>query len=144
MRKHTIATVLIAAALLVACDDTNAKDKVGGQSAEVETSTVTTVTTTVSEAPQPVPSGEASEPAAVQYGFMAPAKPESEQAPAPEPAPEVVEPPASHAPPAAPQGKPSSCDEARAWGIAPMTSDSPYYSKKLDRDGDGIACDQTG
>ena len=144
MRKHTIATVLIAAALLVACDDTNAKGKVGGQSAEVETSTVTTVTTTVSEAPQPVPSGEASEPAAVKHGFMAPTEPESEQAPAPKPAPEVVEPPAPHAPPAAPQGKPSSCDEARAWGIAPMTSDSPYYSKKLDRDGDGIACDQTG
>ena len=144
MRKHTIATVLIAAALLTACDDTDAKGKVGGQSADGETSTVTTVTTTVSEAPQPVPSEEASEPAAVQHGFMAPAKPDPEQAPAPEPAPEVPEPPAPPAPPVAPQGKPSSCDEARAWGIAPMTSDSPYYSKKLDRDGDGIACDQTG
>lgn len=34
-----------------------------------------------------------------------------------------------------------SCDEVRAAGKAPLKRDQPGYSTKLDRDGDGVACD---
>ncbi|WP_241488084.1 excalibur calcium-binding domain-containing protein [Leucobacter japonicus] len=33
------------------------------------------------------------------------------------------------------------CDAVRAAGAAPLYVDSPGYSRKLDRDGDGIACE---
>ena len=33
------------------------------------------------------------------------------------------------------------CDEAREAGVAPLHADDPGYSRTLDRDGDGIACD---
>ncbi|HGH7180703.1 excalibur calcium-binding domain-containing protein [Bacillus luti] len=36
----------------------------------------------------------------------------------------------------------SNCDEVKAAGKAPIHADEPGYSKKLDRDGDGIACDR--
>lgn len=39
---------------------------------------------------------------------------------------------------------PQNCDEARAQGLAPIHKGSPYYSTKLDRDGDGVACDNNG
>jgi hypothetical protein len=58
-------------------------------------------------------------------------------APAPEPAP-VVEAPA----PAAPVVSYSNCDEVKAAGKAPLAADQPGYASKLDRDGDGIACDK--
>lgn len=35
----------------------------------------------------------------------------------------------------------SNCDQARAAGAAPIYLGQPGYSRKLDRDGDGIACD---
>jgi len=35
----------------------------------------------------------------------------------------------------------SNCDQARAAGAAPISVGQPGYSRKLDRDGDGIACD---
>ena len=61
---------------------------------------------------------------------------------APEPAPEPI--PAS-APVPAPAPAQSayygSCDAARAAGAAPLYAGSPGYSRKLDRDGDGVACE---
>lgn len=36
-----------------------------------------------------------------------------------------------------------SCAEARAAGAAPLRAGSPGYSRKLDRDGDGVACEST-
>jgi len=33
------------------------------------------------------------------------------------------------------------CTEARAAGAAPIRAGQPGYSRKLDRDGDGIACE---
>ncbi|RJQ90615.1 thermonuclease family protein [Amycolatopsis panacis] len=33
------------------------------------------------------------------------------------------------------------CDAARAAGVAPLHAGEPGYSRKLDRDGDGIACE---
>jgi hypothetical protein len=35
----------------------------------------------------------------------------------------------------------ASCDEVRAAGKAPLHVGAPGYSSKLDRDGDGTACD---
>lgn len=59
----------------------------------------------------------------------------------PEPAPApVVEPPAPA--PAAPVVTYANCDEVKAAGAAPLSSGQPGYQKKLDRDGDGIACDK--
>ena len=64
---------------------------------------------------------------------------------APEPAP-VVEAPApapEPAPvPAAPVVSYANCDEVKAAGKAPLAADQPGYASKLDRDGDGIACDK--
>mgnify|MGYP000101825958 CR=1 FL=1 len=37
-----------------------------------------------------------------------------------------------------------SCAEARAAGAAPIYAGQPGYSRKLDRDGDGIACEGPG
>lgn len=36
------------------------------------------------------------------------------------------------------------CDEARAVGAAPILAGQPGYSAKLDRDGDGVACETGG
>ncbi|MCR8656859.1 excalibur calcium-binding domain-containing protein [Paenibacillus endoradicis] len=33
------------------------------------------------------------------------------------------------------------CTEVREAGAAPLSKGDPGYSKKLDRDGDGIACE---
>lgn len=38
----------------------------------------------------------------------------------------------------------SSCAEAIAAGVAPIYAGQPGYSKKLDRDGDGVACETGG
>ncbi len=35
----------------------------------------------------------------------------------------------------------ANCSEARAAGAAPLSRGEPGYSSKLDRDGDGIACE---
>lgn len=64
------------------------------------------------------------------------------------PAPVVVVP--APAPPPAPAPAPApapptvtykNCSEARAAGAAPIGAGQPGYSKNLDRDGDGVACD---
>ncbi|WP_280512665.1 excalibur calcium-binding domain-containing protein [Corynebacterium mastitidis] len=35
----------------------------------------------------------------------------------------------------------SSCAQAKAAGAAPLYAGSPGYSSRLDRDGDGVACE---
>jgi hypothetical protein len=35
----------------------------------------------------------------------------------------------------------SSCDQARADGVAPLRKGQAGYARKLDRDGDGVACE---
>ncbi|THG30782.1 GmrSD restriction endonuclease domain-containing protein [Naasia lichenicola] len=64
----------------------------------------------------------------------APAQPVIEDAPeqpAPAPAPVAVAVAVAYA----------NCDAVRAAGAAPIHSNEPGYSRKLDRDGDGIACE---
>ena len=70
--------------------------------------------------------------------------PPATAAPAPQPA--VVPAPApvpTPAPTPVPQPSASyaNCDAARAAGAAPISAGEPGYSRKLDRDGDGIACE---
>ncbi|OIR44904.1 hypothetical protein BJP08_01135 [Corynebacterium sp. NML140438] len=64
---------------------------------------------------------------------------EPAQAPVPEP---VIEQPMPAAPAPAPaRVYYANCSEARAAGAAPIYEGQPGYSRKLDRDGDGIACE---
>ena len=57
--------------------------------------------------------------------------------------PAYVAPPVEQAPaqqaPAAPMF--ANCTEARAAGVAPLYAGQPGYASKLDRDGDGVACE---
>ncbi|MFC9786329.1 DUF1524 domain-containing protein [Rhodococcus sp. NPDC127528] len=84
--------------------------------------------TTVAPAPAPVP-------------FVAP--------PATAPAPAAVVPPPAPAPAPAPAPVPqpgagvsyANCSAVRAAGAAPIYAGQPGYSRKLDRDGDGVACE---
>ncbi|WP_083777843.1 excalibur calcium-binding domain-containing protein [Segniliparus rotundus] len=47
-------------------------------------------------------------------------------------------------PQAAEAGPPyQNCDEARADGAAPIQKGDPGYSSRLDRDGDGVACENS-
>lgn len=59
--------------------------------------------------------------------------------PAPTPTRHVVAPPATTQ--AAPEAYYANCAAARAAGAAPIHQGDPGYSSKLDRDGDGIACE---
>lgn len=43
--------------------------------------------------------------------------------------------------PVAPSSSYANCSEARAAGAAPLVRGEPGYSSKLDRDGDGVACE---
>jgi hypothetical protein len=54
------------------------------------------------------------------------------------PEPEVAPEPAPEVPVAAFY---QNCDAVRAAGAAPLYTDDPGYSRKLDRDGDGVACE---
>lgn len=77
----------------------------------------------------------------------------TQEAPAPEPKPVAPEPvaPAPVAPapesepapaaPDAPAGGFANCSAAKAAGAAPLYAGSPGYAPKLDRDGDGVACE---
>ena len=40
-----------------------------------------------------------------------------------------------------PAGTFRNCSQARAAGVAPIRAGQPGYSRKLDRDGDGVACE---
>jgi hypothetical protein len=66
--------------------------------------------------------------------------PEPVAAPAPAPAPKPAPKPAP-APAPAPSAYYANCDAARAAGAAPVRVGDPGYSRKLDRDGDGIGCE---
>lgn len=81
--------------------------------------------------------------------------PTNQPAPLPEPAPEPTPPPAPvqpvpapapaprPVPPPAPAPAPyyANCTAVRAAGKAPIYAGQPGYSRKLDRDGDGVACE---
>ena len=79
-------------------------------------------------------------------------EPEPEPTPAPEPEPEPAPAPAPVYEPAPKEESNDSgsgggsayyrnCDAARAAGAAPVHAGDPGYSRKLDRDGDGVGCE---
>jgi len=83
-------------------------------------------------APEPAPAPVAPAPA-----------PPPVAAPAPAPAPAPAQ-PAPAPPPPPPAPAPvfyQNCDAVRAAGAAPIYAGQPGYSRKLDRDGDGIGCE---
>jgi hypothetical protein len=84
--------------------------------------------------PTPTPSAVAAVPAEV----VAPA-PAPYVAPAPAPAPYVAPAPA---PAPAPAAYYANCSAVKAAGAAPIHAGQPGYSRSLDRDGDGIACEK--
>ncbi|MEX5236103.1 excalibur calcium-binding domain-containing protein [Kocuria arenosa] len=90
----------------------------------------------VEEAPKPAPApvqkAPAPEPAPVAPEPVAPAPAPVAPAPKPEPVP---------AAPAAPAAAFANCSAAKAAGAAPLYAGSPGYAPKLDRDGDGVACE---
>lgn len=63
-------------------------------------------------------------------------QPDPDPEPAPRPAPDVNEDDDSGGSAYYPN-----CDAARAAGAAPLYAGEPGYSRKLDRDGDGVACE---
>lgn len=98
----------------------------GAESSDTETSSPTT-----EPEPEPEPNPEP--------------KPQPKPAPKPDPDPE----PAPRPAPDPSEGDDSgggvayypNCDAARAAGAAPIYAGEPGYSRKLDRDGDGVACE---
>jgi hypothetical protein len=61
---------------------------------------------------------------------------------APKPQPAAAQPLYGSTPRRAAEGRAyANCSEARAAGAAPVRAGDPGYSRKLDRDGDGIGCE---
>lgn len=58
-----------------------------------------------------------------------------------EPAPKLAHEKHAARKPSADPGTYATCREARAAGAAPIRRGDPGYSAKLDRDGDGVACE---
>lgn len=104
--------------------------------ATTTTSTLTTSSTHSSSSPSSMTTEETT--ASIAKFADIPAE-EPAQAPAPEP---VIEQPVPAVPAPAPaRVYYANCSEARAAGAAPIYEGQPGYSRKLDRDGDGIACE---
>lgn len=104
--------------------------------ATTTTHTSTTSSTHISSSPSSMTTEETT--ASIAKFADIPAE-EPAQAPAPEP---VIEQPVPAAPAPAPaRVYYANCSEARAAGAAPIYEGQPGYSRKLDRDGDGIACE---
>ncbi|CAM3930631.1 excalibur calcium-binding domain-containing protein [Corynebacterium frankenforstense] len=111
-----------------------------------EATTITTEPTTSEESETPEPTAETAveEPTdnVVRAGFA-----DLGDADAPDPAYVAPEPayeppaPAYEAPAPAAVGGFANCSEARAAGYSNILAGSPQYASKLDRDGDGVACE---
>lgn len=85
-------------------------------------------------APEPAPSAAAVVVAPAPAHYVAPAPaPAPYVAPAPAPAPYV---------PPAPAAYYANCTAVKQAGAAPIYAGQPGYSRSLDRDGDGIACEK--
>ena len=89
---------------------------------------------TVDVAPTPAPAPTTQAPAAPTQAAAPPAAPAPEQ-------PQAPEAPAEPAPPQEGNVYYPTCAAARAAGAAPIHQGQPGYSRKLDRDGDGVACE---
>ncbi|SES22920.1 excalibur calcium-binding domain-containing protein [Corynebacterium cystitidis] len=141
-----LTTVAISATACAGSPDDTAEASLNRSTTVTEVTTAfstITVTETVTAEPAPAPEPEpAPEPAPApeennqQLGFLAPPP-----APAPAPPPAPAPAPAPPAAPAAASVYYANCSEARAAGAAPIYAGEPGYRSKLDRDGDGVACE---
>lgn len=141
------AGLLILFGLAGSCGGSDAKTVVETETVTVTTgasaSTVTTtatVTATPDGAAPAEPTSAAQEPAEqpaanADVGVDAPEEPEQQRAQFYAPAPEKP------APAPAQSAYYPNCAAARSAGAAPLYSGDPGYSSKLDRDGDGVACE---
>jgi excalibur calcium-binding domain-containing protein len=68
-------------------------------------------------------------------------KPVPKPAPAPKTTTKKAEPKKAAEPKAASGASYGNCSQAKAAGAAPLYAGQPGYAKKLDRDGDGVACE---
>lgn len=139
------AGLLILFGLAGSCGGSDAETVVKTETVTVTTgasaSTVTTTATvTANGAASAEPSSAAQQPAEQSAGDTgaaadAPEEPEQQRAQflAPAPAPEQPAPAQSAYYP--------NCAAARSAGAAPLYAGDPGYSSKLDRDGDGVACE---
>lgn len=101
------------------------------------TSTSSTTSSTTTQ--EPVPSPETQEPTEEPY-----VEPQPVYTPAPDPAPapqQFVQQPVAPVIQESPSVYYQNCDAVRAAGAAPLYIGSPGYAPKLDRDGDGVACE---
>lgn len=136
-------SLIISMGLVTSCSSANAEPETPTPTVtETVTSTKTTtvkastITTTVTEtAPAEDLGQEVVEPAAVEEYSEPQVNVPQQFAAIPDPAPAVAPAPAP-----APAYY-ANCAAARAAGAAPLYAGSPGYSSKLDRDGDGIACE---
>lgn len=112
----------------------------GASASTVTTTATTTVTATpdgaASAAPTSAAQVPAEQPAAdANVGVDAPEEPEQQRAQFVAPAPEKP------VPAPAQSAYYPNCAAARSAGVAPLYAGDPGYSSKLDRDGDGVACE---
>ncbi|MGP5930625.1 excalibur calcium-binding domain-containing protein [Corynebacterium glyciniphilum] len=98
--------------------------------------TTTPITTTHEPAPAATPAPAHREPTP-ERSYTPPPAPAPDPAPAPAPEPEYTPPPA----PAPESVYYANCTAARAAGAAPVLAGQPGYGTHLDRDGDGIGCE---
>ena len=117
--------VLIGLFLPAACNGEDEDDSdVGSTTTSAPVVTTTTEATTTTAAPPPTT-----------------AAPVTTEEPPPPPVTDTPR-PAATAAPSAPSGATyANCSEAKAAGAAPLSRGEPGYSSKLDRDGDGVACE---
>lgn len=112
----------------------------GATASTVTTTATTTVTPAPTSTPPVKPANAPQEPieqpeADTNVGADAPDAVEQERAQFFAPAPEQPAPAQSAYYP--------NCSAARSAGVAPLYAGDPGYSSKLDRDGDGIACESS-
>ncbi|MFI5712306.1 excalibur calcium-binding domain-containing protein [Kribbella sp. NPDC051620] len=132
------AGLIAATALATACGATTTENRAASQ-----TTVTTTVTSTPAAKPAPLVSIPPKKPATVVPTVKPPKRIS---------APKPTRKPTTHRTTTKPKPKPTAtkttasayyanCTEVRAAGAAPIHRGEPGYSSKLDRDGDGVACE---
>ena len=117
--------VLIGLFLPAACSGEDEEDSDAGLTTTTTTAATTTTEAATTTAAPPPTTGA----------------PVTTEAPPPPPVTDAPR-PAATAAPSAPSGATyANCSEAKAAGAAPLSRGEPGYSSKLDRDGDGVACE---
>lgn len=148
----TILFFCMVGAISGAGDDESEDPATPSPSAQTETADAETTTTEAAESATPTDEPTTRQPETEPELSETPEREEKPEEPKPEPttraAPEPEKPteePTTKAPPVDDDSESSvyykNCDAARAAGAAPVYRDDPGYAKHLDRDGDGVGCE---